>query len=136
MNYRIISIVLYCCLVIAGISLFSVKTLVHNMQSQHAELKKQVAQELSSVTLLKANFSYLSKPDRLRELATKYLDLKTINLTQISQNSNFMKNNISKNLSKFSKLTKTSKWRYKYLKNILTNTVSAEKIHTTKIKKN
>ena len=136
MNYRVISIVLYSLVVIAGVALFQTKTLVHNMQSQHAELKKQVIQEVSSVTLLKANFSYLSKPDRLRELAAKYLDLTTINLAQISQNSEYAKKNISKNLSKFTKLEKTQKWRYKHLKNILTNTVSAEKINRNKTKKN
>ena len=62
--FRVISISIYFILVVAGIGLFRVKAMVHNMQMQHAEIKKQITQEHATINLLKANFSFLTKPER------------------------------------------------------------------------
>jgi hypothetical protein len=48
-----------------------------------SETKRQIKSEQKSIRVLKAEWSYLNHPDRLRMLANKYLDTKYVLLSKI-----------------------------------------------------
>lgn len=109
--------IIYLAIIISSYELFCMKNLVQYMRLQNAALNKQIIKEENSMTLLKTNLSYLTKPDQLKVFATKYLNLTNITLTQIIQDDN-INNNLEERLAVYKNTgNKTSqKWRYKKLK--------------------
>lgn len=49
-----------------------------------AELKQKIAEEEDAISVLKAEWSMLSRPDRLQELAEKYLELAPLTPTHLA----------------------------------------------------
>lgn len=70
-------------LAIVIFSMFQIKYQVQNMVDDLSETKRQIKAEQKSIRVLKAEWSYLNHPDRLRMLANKYLDTKYILLSKI-----------------------------------------------------
>jgi cell division protein FtsL len=47
------------------------------------KLKHEIQAERDGIGVLRAEWSHLARPERIQELATKYLDLQPLSLTQI-----------------------------------------------------
>ena len=59
----------------AAIAAFVVKYEVRDLEDQLAALEHDLVQSQETIHVLKAEWSYLNRPDRLAELANRYLDL-------------------------------------------------------------
>ena len=64
--------------VVAATSLFNISQKTENQRHTIATLDRQIAFEHESLAVLRAEWSYLTTPSRLRKLATKHLDLDSI----------------------------------------------------------
>ena len=73
MNARIL--VNMVCVAALAIGLYLVKYSVQDVQRNVSTLKHELAVEKESLHLLNAEWAYLNRPDRLRELADRHLDL-------------------------------------------------------------
>lgn len=73
------------CIAVLAIGLYLVKYSVQDVQRNVASLKKELASEKESLHLLHAEWAYLNRPDRLRRLADRHLDLTPIDSRQIEQ---------------------------------------------------
>lgn len=63
--------------------LFIIKDKVVTLSYRLSEVSKQIEQELDTIHISKAEFSYLSSPERLKHLSTKYLALDTVKINQM-----------------------------------------------------
>ena len=70
--------------VIAGTSVFLLKYEVQTQEERLRELRKDVVEAEESIHVLKAEWSYLNEPLRLREQAERHLGLKPIQPKQIA----------------------------------------------------
>jgi cell division protein FtsL len=59
----------------AAVAAFVVKYEVRDLEDQLAALESDLVQSQESIHVLKAEWSYLNRPERLTELAERYLDL-------------------------------------------------------------
>ncbi len=73
------------CVAVLAIGLYLVKYTVQDVQRNVATLKTQLASEKESLHLLNAEWAYLNRPDRLRALADRHLDLVPIDSRQIDK---------------------------------------------------
>lgn len=62
---------------------FQVGYKVRNLQKDLQEVDRQIAYENDSLHVLRAEWSYLNHPDRLRHLSSQYLDMRNMTLAQI-----------------------------------------------------
>lgn len=70
-------------LALSAYGLFSIKYRVYDLKRDVAEIKRQLADEHNETYVLKAEWTYLNQPERLRVLAEKHLGLKPISVAQI-----------------------------------------------------
>ncbi len=82
MNVRIL--VNMVCVAVLAIGLYLVKYSVADVQRDVVKMKTELASEKESLHLLNAEWAYLNRPDRLRELADKHLDLAPLDSRQIN----------------------------------------------------
>ena len=68
----------------SSFALYLVKYRVEDIHREVSSLQKELANEQESYVLLQAEWSYLNRPDRLRKLADKYLDVKTPNAYHVA----------------------------------------------------
>lgn len=61
--------------VVAAVTAFTVKYEVRDLESRLAGIEGQVAESREEIHVLKAEWSYLNRPERLADLAARYLDL-------------------------------------------------------------
>jgi hypothetical protein len=73
MNVRIL--INMVCIAVLAIGVYLVKYSVQDVQRNVASLKRDLAVEKESLHLLNAEWAYLNRPDRLRDLADRHLDL-------------------------------------------------------------
>lgn len=83
MNLRVL--IHMVCFAVLAIGLYLVKYNVQEVQRNVASLKTQLATEKESLHLLNAEWAYLNRPDRLRQLADRHLDLEPLDSRQINQ---------------------------------------------------
>lgn len=83
MSNHFTSIIAMMCFGIAAVGLYFVKHVVEDVQRDVASLEAQVASEDESLHLLKAEWAYLNRPERLHELADKHLTLQPMDSRQI-----------------------------------------------------
>jgi cell division protein FtsL len=67
-----------------GVVLMAVKYQVQALEEELAALNGQIARERQAIQVLKAEFSYLTEPDRLRRLASGHLGLAPIEPRQLA----------------------------------------------------
>lgn len=67
-----------------ALGLFYVKHVVENTEEDLAQLENQINTDQDEIHVLKAEWIYLSRPDRVKKLADRYLDLQPTNSTQIA----------------------------------------------------
>ncbi len=102
--------------------LFQIKFRVQYLNKDVSELKRQLEQEKESIHILKAEWAYLNQPQRLRELAKRYLNLDDIKISQIRNFDDCLKSQPiipSAEQAEYhklqikNKLTKNVRWNYK-----------------------
>ncbi len=102
--------------------LFAIKENVLTLKIELNQVHKQIEHEKDTIHLLKAEFAYLSSPERLRKLNDKYLNLESTQVAQMS-GSNILSDHVEDNektlqqtiiASSEKKISKRPvKWRYK-----------------------
>lgn len=69
---------------LGGFILFKVKYEVVEIEQKLAETQLQIAREKETIHILKAEWSHLNEPQRLKYLAEKYLDIVPMKTEQIA----------------------------------------------------
>ncbi len=69
---------------IVGYAMFQVKYEVMQQEETLAQINKDIADGREQIRVLDAEWSYLTRPDRLQRLATRFLDLAPIAAAQIT----------------------------------------------------
>ena len=71
--------IIYSTVLITAISiLFSIKSKVIIQNKELNWLNNQISQEKNNIQILKAEFAYLTTPERINKLQKKYLNLKNL----------------------------------------------------------
>ena len=81
MNLRVL--INMVCVAVLAIGLYLVKYSVQDVQRNVVTLRQDLATEKESLHLLNAEWAYLNRPDRLRQLADRHLDLVPLDSRQI-----------------------------------------------------
>lgn len=71
--------------VTAGIGLFQVKYEVQALEEELTDLHRQILHDQEAIHVLRAEWSYLNDPDRLAELADRYLDMAPLTSAQLTR---------------------------------------------------
>lgn len=70
--------------IISCFFMFHIKFTVQNIARDIRELKNQIEIETESIRVLNAEWAYLNKPQKLKQIVVKYLpNIKPINVSQI-----------------------------------------------------
>ena len=69
--------------IIVGYAMFQVKYEVMQQEDTLASLYKEIADDRDQIRVLDAEWSYLTRPERLKRLAGRYLDLAPFGAAQI-----------------------------------------------------
>lgn len=72
---RFSSIMWFAIVAFAAVLLYSVKFQVQAMDAEVAALHRQIDAERASIQVLQAEWAFLSRPERIRVLADKHLDM-------------------------------------------------------------
>ena len=75
MSFRITALVYMACIAALFMGVYLVKYSVQNIQREVAATRVELAREKESLHLLKAEWAYLNRPDRLNRLASRHLNL-------------------------------------------------------------
>lgn len=67
-----------------ALGLFYVKHIVQNLEDELATLERSIETDTEEVTMLRAEWSYQTRPDRIKKLAGKHLHLEPTNAAQIA----------------------------------------------------
>jgi hypothetical protein len=79
---RIINVVAICALLGAAVNLYRIKYDA-TLHAEHvAKLKRQISAEVDSIAVLRAEWAYLARPDRVQAFTTRHLDLKPLSREQ------------------------------------------------------
>jgi cell division protein FtsL len=68
-----------------ALGLFYVKHVVANLENNLASLHKSIKSDKEEIHVLTAEWTYLSRPERIKQLSTKYLDLAPTKSTQVAE---------------------------------------------------
>lgn len=63
--------------------LFQVKYKVYNLKRDLMEINRQLAADKDSIRVLKAEWAYLNKPERIQQLSGKYLQMDNIKIANV-----------------------------------------------------
>jgi hypothetical protein len=85
MSIRITAMIYVACFAASAIGLYLVKYNVQDVNRDVVTLKESLAQEKESLHLLNAEWAYLNRPDRLRQLSERHLDLVPLDSRQIGE---------------------------------------------------
>lgn len=69
------------CLV--GFGMFVMKNQVQNLETELASINRNIEEDVKTIHILKAEWSHLNNPSRLRALATKHISLNQVKAEQI-----------------------------------------------------
>ncbi len=64
-------------------AMFIMKNHVQNLEKELAVVNRDIESNIQRIHVLKAEWSYLNRPSRIRELAQRYTPMKSIESTQI-----------------------------------------------------
>lgn len=67
-----------------ALGLFYVKHVVANLEDDLAALNKSIKADKEEIHVLTAEWTYLSRPERIKQLSVKYLDLAPTKSTQVA----------------------------------------------------
>lgn len=60
---------------VVGFGLFQLKYEVMKLESQHKKIQRAIKDSEEAISILNAEWSHLTSPERLQKLASKYLDV-------------------------------------------------------------
>lgn len=66
-----------------GVTLFVVKYQVQDLENQLVALNREISDDRQAIHVLKAEWSHLNEPARLRKLAERYLGLEAVQAKQV-----------------------------------------------------
>ena len=75
MSLRITSLIWMACFAVGAFGLYMVKFSVQNLQRDVTVAEQKLAGEKESLHLLNAEWAYLNRPERLRALSERHLNL-------------------------------------------------------------
>lgn len=79
---RILNVVAVLALVVSAVLVYRIKYDATLHAEQVAKLKRMISQEVDAVAVLKAEWAFLARPDRIQRLAVQHLDLKPMEREQ------------------------------------------------------
>ncbi len=82
---RFIHIFVICGLIASAGYAYSIKYEALYQAEQVAKLKAKVQKERDAIAVLKAEWQFLNKPDRLQAAADRHLDLQPLNIQQLAR---------------------------------------------------
>lgn len=68
---------------VLGIAVFALKYKVQDLEEQYTELNRAIIDNRQAMHVLRAEWSHLNEPQRLRELAERHLDLEPVATDQM-----------------------------------------------------
>ena len=77
------SFLIFFVILFVGISLYQIKHLITKKEIELSQIKKNISNARSDLNILKAELSYLQRPDRIEKIAFDKLELKKILPTDI-----------------------------------------------------
>lgn len=83
MTIRLSSILWIVLLVAGAVGLYMVKYKVQSVKAEVALAEKQLSEEKRNIHVLNAEWTYLTRPERIKVLSAKYLDIKPMQGQQI-----------------------------------------------------
>ncbi len=83
MSLRITALIYMACFAALSMGLYLVKYSVQNIQRDVVAMKSDLAHEKESLHLLKAEWAYLNRPERLQRLASEHLELVPLDARKI-----------------------------------------------------
>ena len=85
MNLRVTALVYMACFAALSMGLYLVKYSVQNIQREVVSARAELGREKESLHLLKAEWAYLNRPDRLNRLASHHLNLVPLSSKRIGE---------------------------------------------------
>lgn len=82
MKYRATGFVVMGVIALAQVGLYLVKYGVQDVQQKVAETQTALKKERDALHLLGAEWAYLNRPERLKELSARYLELQPVTSSQ------------------------------------------------------
>lgn len=77
------TVVWFCIVVAVGYAMFQVKYEVMRQEQTLAGLNRQIADDREQIRVLNAEWSYLTRPNRIEQLASRFLHLSNMSSAQI-----------------------------------------------------
>jgi cell division protein FtsL len=81
---RTSSLVILLVTVAVGIGLFMVKYRVQDLEDQLVDLNREIARDRESIRVLRAEWSHLNEPARIRSLAGRYLGMEPVPVSNVA----------------------------------------------------
>ena len=76
-----------------ALGLFYVKHVVANLETELSSLHRSIKSDKEEIHVLTAEWTYLSRPERVKQLSTKYLELAPTTSTQVADIRQIPRNN-------------------------------------------
>lgn len=70
-------------IVVAAFGLYQAKYRVHTIRTQIADVQRQIEDERENLHVVAAEWAYLTRPDRLKRLASTYTNLQPLSSKQV-----------------------------------------------------
>ena len=80
---RVINLLLVAAVIGLSVGLYDIKYRAEGADRQAGRLAAQIAAEQEGIRVLRAEWSYLNQPERLQELAARYMELRPLTASQI-----------------------------------------------------
>lgn len=84
-KHKMMPLVVVALLAVSSLTMFNVVHKARNAYQDLQEFQRQYVEEKKAQHVLKAEWSYLNEPQRLRKMASKYLDTQKIEVAQIEK---------------------------------------------------
>ena len=81
--HKLLNSILVMTVLVSGFILYSLEHTTRGLERQIARIERGIDEEIESTRFLSAEWSSLTRPDRLRTLALQHLGLKTMQAQQI-----------------------------------------------------
>jgi cell division protein FtsL len=81
--HKFVNFILIVAVLVSGFALYSLEHATRGIERRIARTERGIAEEIENTRLLSAEWSSLTRPDRLRALAEQHLGLKTLEAQQI-----------------------------------------------------
>ncbi|MBT6095766.1 MAG: hypothetical protein HOH04_12860 [Rhodospirillaceae bacterium] len=72
-----------------GVGLFMVKYRVQDLEDQLVDINREIARDREAIQVLRAEWSHLNEPQRLRALAGRHLGMAPVVVGQVASRSGF-----------------------------------------------